>query len=120
MAYIEKVFKKEIAHGKSKRIGRFAFGLGSPRNTCGTYQRKELASCLQKDVFNIKLAARHLKQLVDHDAVQSYPVLSKEQIQLAGARYNRGIGLSLAEIKKNTSYGDFIVRNLPRFIELLK
>jgi hypothetical protein len=42
-----------------------------------------------------------------------------EQVRIVGARYNRGIGLPLDDIKKNTSYGDFIVKFWPRFTRLL-
>lgn len=86
-----------------------------------TQEMRELADCLQKDVFNIEVVARHLRQLIDHDGLQdSPPILTMEQVRIVGARYNRGIGLSLDEIKKNTSYGDFIVKFWPRFSSLLR
>ena len=86
-----------------------------------TTQLSDLASCLQKDVFNIEVVARHLRQLIDHDGLQKNPpLLTMEQVRIVGARYNRGIGLSLDEIKKNTSYGNFIVKFWPRFTSLLQ
>ncbi|WAK02396.1 hypothetical protein [Methylobacter sp. YRD-M1] len=86
-----------------------------------TAQLRNLASCLQKDVFNIEVVARHLRQLLDHDGLQKNPpLLTMEQIQIVGARYNRGIGLPLDAIKKNTSYGDFIVKLWTRVTSLLK
>ena len=44
------------------------------------------------------------------------PLLSEDNIRIVGA--NRGMGLSLDQIKKNTSYGDFIVKFMPRFKNL--
>lgn len=79
---------------------------------------RALASCLERDVFNIDTVARHLRQLVDHDKLPS--PLSLEQVRIVGARYNRGIGLSLDQIQKNTSYGDFIVKFWPRFSGLIQ
>lgn len=100
------------------RTAAQTMGLDQSKMTTGDYRR--LASCLQQDIFNIKIVAQHLKQLVDHDANQCNIVLSVDQIRIAGARYNRGIGLSLEAIRKNTSYGDFIVNHWSRFEELLK
>lgn len=86
-----------------------------------TGQLSQLATCLQKDVFNIDLAARHLRILIDHDGLQTKPpTLSKDAVRIAGARYNRGIGVSLERIRQNTSHGDFIVRFWPRFSGLLQ
>lgn len=83
-------------------------------------QLRELANCLQHDVFNIQLVAKHLYQLAEKDNFQSsLPHLTKEQIRIVGARYNRGISLALEEIKKDTSYGDFIVKNWLHFSALL-
>lgn len=84
-------------------------------------QLRELAHCLEQDVFNIDVVGRHLRQLIDRDGLQTgRPALSIEAIRVLGARYNRGSGLSLAQIRHNTSYGDFIVRNLTRFAGLLQ
>ncbi len=83
-------------------------------------QLRELANCLQHDVFNIQLAARHLYQLAEKDGFQvSLPHLTKEQIRIIGARYNRGVSLSLEKIKEDTSYGDFIINNWLHFSSLL-
>jgi hypothetical protein len=58
-----------------------------------------LISCLETDVFNLDIVARHLQGLVLHD----YPAadtqsLSEEQFIVAGARYNRGIERALSDI----------------------
>lgn len=81
---------------------------------------RELANCLQRDVFNIKLVAKYLYQLAERDNFQqSLPNLSEEQIRVIGARYNRGVALPLEEIRNDTSYGDFIVKNWHHFSILL-
>lgn len=85
-----------------------------------TEQLRELALSLERDVYNIQIVARHLRLLIDHDKLQKNPpLLSEDNIRIVGARYNRGMGLSLEQIKKNTSYGDFIVKFMPRFKNLL-
>lgn len=85
-----------------------------------TTQLRDLATCLQNDIYNINIVAKHLRQLIDHDGSnKNLPTLSMEEVRIVGARYNRGIGLSLGDLKKNTSYGDFIVKFLPRFVDLL-
>jgi hypothetical protein len=95
--------------------------MGLNPSEMSTAQLRNLARCLQKDVFNIEVVARHLRQLLDHDGLQKNPpLLAMEHVRIVGARYNRGIGLSLDDIKKNTSYGDFIVKFWPRFTKLLK
>lgn len=43
-----------------------------------------------------------------------------EHVRIVGARYNRGLGLSLEAIRKNTSYGDFIVKRWAYFAGLLQ
>lgn len=80
-------------------------------------QLRQLAGCLENDVFNIDLAARHLRKLVERDKF-SVP-LTMEQVRIVGTRYNRGTGLSLESIRKNTSYGSFIVNHWPRFQRLV-
>lgn len=85
-----------------------------------TSQLRELANCLQNDIFNIQLVARHLSQLAERDGFQSsLPHLTEEQIRIIGARYNRGMSLTLEKIKEDTSYGNFIVNNWLHFSNLL-
>ncbi len=90
--------------------------IGLNPSEMSTMQLRNLAICLEKDNFNIEIVARHLRQLIDHDGFQkNSPHLTMDQVRIVGARYNRGIGLSLDKIKENTSYGDFIVKFWPRF-----
>ncbi|MDA8521878.1 hypothetical protein [Acidovorax sp. NCPPB 4044] len=81
-------------------------------------QARGLAACLEKDVFNIEVVAKHLSQLAAHDGFSA--PLGQEQVRIIGARYNRGIGLTLDQIRKNTSYGNFIVKFWDRFTQLLR
>jgi len=82
---------------------------------------RQFSECLQKDVYNIKIVAQHLRQLIEHDGfANGLPSLTDEQIRIIGARYNRGIGLSLAQIRQNTSYGDFILKYWSHMQALLK
>lgn len=105
----------------SIQIRTAAESLGLDPSTMSTKQQRHLAVCLEKDIFNIQIVALHLRKLIDHDGLQKKPpLLGMDQVRIVGARYNRGIGLSLENIKKNMSYGDFIVKFWTRFTNLLK
>ncbi|KAB0636382.1 ISAs1 family transposase [Burkholderia latens] len=80
-------------------------------------QFRGLSDRLQRDIFNIDLVARHLRQLAERDGFE-FP-FSVDQLRIIGARYNRGSGLSLEQIRQNTSYGDFIVKHWQRFVRLM-
>ena len=104
----------------SMQLRTAAQTLGMNPATTTQEQLRTLAQCLEQDVFNIDVVGRHLRQLIDHDGLQpGRPALSIPAIRVLGARYNRGMGLTLKQIGTNTSYGDFIVRNLGRFASLL-
>ncbi|WP_245951466.1 hypothetical protein [Paracidovorax anthurii] len=60
----------------------------------------------------------HFSQLAAHDGFSA--PLGQEQVRVIGARYNRGTGLTLDQIKKNTSYGNFIVKFWDRFSQLIR
>lgn len=76
-----------------------------------------MSQCLEKDTYNINLAAMRLRQLADYDKL---PVrLSMNDVKIVGTRYNRGINPSLESIKKDTRYGDFIVINWQHFNKLI-
>ena len=84
-------------------------------------QLRGLSTCLENDAFNISVVARHLRQIIDKDKLQTAkPALNMDAVRVAGARYNRGMGLSLESIRKNTSYGNFIVKFWPRLSSLLR
>lgn len=105
----------------SMQIRTAAQTMGLDANTLTDQQTRKLASCLQKDVFNLDLVAKHLRDLALHDFPDADTAnLTDEQIKVVGARYNRGTGASLESIKKNTSYGNFIVNNWSHFTQLLQ
>jgi len=105
----------------SMQLRTSAQTLGLNPAEMSTEQLRGLARCLENDVFNIDLAARHLRQLIDHDKLQRYPPhLTFDEVRIVGTRYNRGIGLSLDEIRRNMSYGNFIVNFWSRFSGLLQ
>ena len=104
----------------SMQLGTAAHAMGLDIKTMSNQQVRGLANCLQKDVFNIELVARHLRQLIDHDKLQKNPPsLDFDAVKIVGARYNRGMGLSLDQIRNNTSYGNFIVKFWSRFSGLI-
>ncbi|AXY33098.1 hypothetical protein [Yersinia pseudotuberculosis] len=80
-------------------------------------QLRALANCIEKDIYNIDLVAKHLRQLANYDNLPSK--LRMDDIKIIGARYNRGIIPTLEEIKRNTSYGNFIVNHWQRFNKLI-
>ena len=94
--------------------------LGLNLDAMSADQLRNLSNCIQKDVYNIHLVAKHLSQLIAHDKFHNSTSLTYDQIKIVGARYNRGVGLSIEKIKQNTSYGKFIVSQWPRFVRLIK
>ncbi len=104
----------------SMQLRTAAHTLGLDANKMDGSQLRSLATCLENDAFNIQTVARHLRQILDKDGLQKQPpALDMDAVRVAGARYNRGLGLTLEEIRKNTSYGNFIVRFWPRLSGLL-
>lgn len=93
-----------------------AHTIGLKPDEMSVSQLRTLSSCLERDVYNIEIAARHLRMLADHD---NYTLIGLEEVRVIGARYNRGMELSLDKIKQNTRYGDFIVKNWSRFNRLV-
>ncbi|WP_312802501.1 hypothetical protein [Atlantibacter hermannii] len=102
----------------SMQVRTAAKTLGLDVSNMDSMQIRTLAHCLENDVYNIERVARHLHQLAEYDNF-SYP-LNTEQVRIIGARYNRGTALSLADIKRNTSYGDFIVNHWQHFTQLVR
>lgn len=92
----------------SMQIHTAAETLGLDPNTLGVEKQIQIALCLEHDTYIIDLAARHLRMLADHD---KFDVIGTEEIRVLGARYNQGISRSLEQIKKDLSYGNFIVNN---------
>jgi hypothetical protein len=95
--------------------------MGIDPQTLSADDLRNLGSCFEKDVFNLQLVATHLHDLILFDFPKANTsALTPEQIKIVGARYNRGTGLSLDQIKQNTSYGNFLVNNWSHFTALLQ
>lgn len=91
--------------------------MGLDADQMSTSEPWAMSQCLEKDTYNINLAAMRLRQLADYDKL---PVrLSMNDVKIVGTRYNRGINPSLESIKKDTRYGDFIVINWQHFNKLI-
>ncbi|WP_122339713.1 hypothetical protein [Pseudomonas caricapapayae] len=90
--------------------------LGLNPDDMNTDQLRGLANCLERDVYNINVVAKHLRMLADHDLFDS---IGMDEVRIIGARYNRGMDLSLEEIKRDTRYGNFIVNSWQRFSRLM-
>lgn len=104
----------------SMQLRTAAQTMGLDPDALSEEQARRLASCLQKDVFNLTLVAKHLHDLALHDFPNADTRrLTPDQVRVVGARYNRGTGPSLESIRQNTSYGDFIVNHWTRFQLLL-
>ena len=104
----------------SMQLRTAAHTLGLDPAKLSSEQLRGLSTCLENDAFNISVVARHLRQIIDKDKLQTAkPALNMDAVRVAGARYNRGMGLSLESIRKNTSYGNFIVKFWPRLSSLL-
>jgi hypothetical protein len=94
--------------------------MGLDVTSMSTSDLRKLATCLEKDIFNIQLAAKPVREIIDHDKLQKFPpFLTMDDVRVIGARYNRGLGVTLEQIKQNTSYGDFLVRQWGRFSRLV-
>lgn len=92
-------FKDTNGYSNSVSVGIIAIQIRAAAETLRLDPKKltremqvQLSQCLQRDDFNIKIVALHLRDLILFD----YPYadtesLNQEQIILAGSRYNRGI-----------------------------
>lgn len=104
----------------SMQLRTAAETIGLDTNQMNYEQQLALADALSNDNFNIRVVALHLRQIINLDKLQTEPPkLSDDAIKIAGARYNRGIGLSVEQIRKNTTYGDFILKHRSRFQKLI-
>ncbi|WP_052250328.1 hypothetical protein [Enterobacter sp. Bisph1] len=91
--------------------------LGLNAEKMDTNELRALSKCLEKDIYNIKIVGMHLRQLANYDNLPT--PLSMDDVRIIGARYNRGTNPSLENIKNDTRYGDFIVRNWDHFTSLI-
>jgi hypothetical protein len=93
-----------------------AITLGLDPEEMDSSQLRELSKCLERDIYNIELAAMHLRLLAEHDDLL---LVDMHDIRIVGARYNRGAELPLDQIAQDTSYGDFIVAHWQLFTRLM-
>ncbi len=104
----------------SMQLATAANTMGMDATTMSYTELRNLATCLESDEFNISLVSDHLVEIMQHDNLGSTASeIDMEDVRIIGARYNRGLGLSLESINRNTSYGDFIVDRWELLAELL-
>lgn len=102
------------------QIRRAAETIGVPLEDLSFHDRHRLGRCLEVDVYNIDITARHLRDLIGLDGLQTTPPhLSDDGVVIAATRYNRGPHLSLLEIRQNTRYGDVILGRKDKLVKLL-
>lgn len=101
----------------SMQLRTVARTMGLDTDNISVSELRELSVCLEKDTYNIYLAAMHLRQLANFDKLPA--TLEPDDIRVIGARYNRGTKPTLESIKKDSRYGDFIVKNWVYFNKLL-
>ena len=101
----------------SIQIRTVAWDMGLDINEMDYNQFAEIANCLQRDVFNIGVVARHLRDIIEHDKLPE--PLSDESIIIVGARYNGGMDNSgyipLENLKnkpKAMDYGKAVLRRM--------
>lgn len=91
--------------------------LGIDVKQLNSQQLRHLAKCIEQDIYNINLVAKHLRQLADYDHL---PIkLSIDDARIIGSRYNRGVEPTLEDIKRNSRYGDFIINHWKLFTLLV-
>jgi hypothetical protein len=84
------------------------------------HQRADIVKSLNDPAQSIFIAAKHLSDLRNVDNPEkSGKDLTPDDIKIIGARYNQGPDKSLAEIKKDLSYGETIVKRWSTFTRLL-
>ena len=105
----------------SMQLATAARTLGRDATTMSYTELRNLATCLEVDTFNISLVADHLVEIIQLDNLgTSAADISMDDVRIIGARYNRGLGLSLERIRQNTSYGNLIVTRWDLLTELLR
>ncbi|MDY0971369.1 hypothetical protein [Siccibacter turicensis] len=113
------------------RVAAEIIGLDSATLTLS--QQHQLATCLMSNEFNIRVVAKHLKELVifDNPGIKDTVHLTDEQIIIAASRYNRGIQRSHADFiaslhvekgnssREYTSYGRRIIEKRNSIMKIM-
>jgi len=104
----------------SMQLGVASKTLGLNIEMMSYADRRKLGACLEIDVFNISLAARHLRHLIDYDGLQDNPPeLSDFALKLAASRYNRGTIEAIDIISSKLGYGEAILKRRTKLANLL-
>jgi hypothetical protein len=106
--------------------------LGVDVETMSYSRQHDLAVCLETDVFNLEVVAKHLHGLILFDYPKADTLnLTDEQFVIAGSRYNRGTQRKLADfvaslaakadspLREYTSYGRRMLQHRDRVQRLL-
>lgn len=102
----------------SIQLRRAAESLGMDPNNLSYSDRLAIMNLLKNDQANLQIVGDHLRDLANIDYAGK--PIDDEAMRVIGARYNRGPDLSLDKIKKNTSYGDLIVKQKEKLQRLLR
>jgi hypothetical protein len=116
----------------SIQLRRSAAELGFDAESMSFLDQNNLITCLQNDVFNLDVVAKHLHNLIlfDYPGINTND-LSEEQIIVAGSRYNRGTERLLQDIitsnrsakglaiREYSEYGRSIIRRRVEIANLL-
>jgi hypothetical protein len=100
------------------QLRRAAEAIGIEFKDLSEHDKARLVACLQNADSDLAIVARHLWQLKQID-FPNQAALGPYEIRIVGARYNRGPDLTLQQILRDTSYGDFIVKKIYSRIQKL-
>lgn len=112
------LIEHEIGQGHLKAANKTSFGfmsmqiraaaetLGLDSSTLDLAKQQQLAACLETDTYVIRLAAKHLRMLADHDG---FDLIGIEEARIVATRYNYGTERTLAQLKTDLKYGNFII-----------
>lgn len=115
---ITKVPEQTSLGDVSIQLRRAAETLGRSWSSLSAKDKDKIVQCLLDEPCNVSVVGQHLMQLKRIDFPDGRGVES-EIIRITGTRYNRGPSLALAQIRQNTSYGDFILKIGQRLTGLL-
>jgi RHS repeat-associated protein len=105
---------------QATQVRRAAESLGYDPKTLTDAQRTEIVKSLKDPSQSIFIAAKHLSDLRNIDAPgKAGKDLTTDDVKVIGARYNQGPDKSLADVKKDLSYGQSITNRWTQLGRLL-
>ena len=105
---------------QATQVRRAAESLGYDRKNLSDAQRTEIVKSLADPSQSIFIAAKHLSDLRNIDVPgKAGKDLTTDEIKVIGARYNQGPDKSLADVKKDLSYGQNIAKRWSQLGSLL-